>query len=101
MLPSELYFCVHNGDNDYHEDPDWTIITFCPIKYWAEHECLPDYYFSDEIDDSLLPEGYNWYLYVEECQWATKKSREEIVSELTKLGFVYGIEMQKFLDGLY
>lgn len=30
MNPSEFYFCVHDGDNNYHEDPDWMIITFCP-----------------------------------------------------------------------
>jgi hypothetical protein len=97
MQPSELSFCIHSGDNAYHEDSEWNIITFCPVDYWAEHECLPDYAFSDQIDESFLPEGYAWYIFVEETQWASKKSKEEIVNDLTKIGFVENKEMEYFL----
>lgn len=108
MNPTELSFCIHSleemerDQSDKHSDYlSLNIITFCPVAYWKEHECLPDYYFADDIDDSLLPEGYKWYLYVEECQWASKKSKEEILKDLIAIGFIYNLEMEQFLTGCY
>lgn len=108
MQPSELTFCVHSlaemEDNFEPEGKDYqgfNIITFCPAEYWKEHKCLPDYYFADQIDDNLLPEGYKWYLCVEECQWATKKSKEEIYKDMSELGFTKNLEMEAFLSGCW
>lgn len=108
MQPNEISFCVHAlseielDQSDKHSDYDsLNIITFCPADYWKEHECLPDYYFADEIDDALLPAGYKWYLFVEECQWATKKSKEEIQKDLIKIGFVNNLLLENFLSSCY
>ena len=107
LYPSELYFCVHSaleaeGCSEKYDDDDeyknLNVITFCPILYWKENKCLPDYYFGNQINDSFLPEGYSWYICVEETQWATKKSKQEIVIELTSLGFSQNKEMERFLS---
>jgi len=106
MAPRELIFCVHplttvdHGENfDVTEDAykDLNIITFCPLVYWEDNRHLPDYYFADCIEDSLLPEGYSWYVFVEETQWASKKSKEEIVADLTKIGFAENKDLERFL----
>jgi hypothetical protein len=104
MIPSELIFCVHDlremerGQSDPcgSSYDGVNIITFCPTSYWKENDCLPDYYFADQIDDTLLPKGYQWHLYVEECQWVSKKSKEEICKELINLGFNHSLAMETF-----
>lgn len=108
MNPNEIYFCVaslEEMERDFSEEGSEyngvNIITFCPVAYWKEHECLPDYYFSDQIDDSLLPTGYQWYIFVEECQWATKKFKEEILKDLTSAGFIHNLGMESFLSSCY
>lgn len=101
MSPSEFYFCIHDGNNSYHEDPKWTLITFCPKEYWAKHQCLPDYYFADTIEDSILPKGYYWYIGCEETIWCTKDSKEEIKEKLSKLGFTESKELEEFLTSCW
>lgn len=110
MNNQEYSFCIHSiaeKYSDYNEEEanfegynTLNVITFCPVSYWAKDKCLPDYDFSDELwePEANLPEGYRWYLYVEETQWVSKKSKEEITKELTDLGFVENIPMQKFLS---
>lgn len=110
MSNSEYSFCIHSMAEkyaDYDEDerdyPGYNtlnVITFCPISYWAENKYLPDYDFGDELwgDDRILPVGYRWYIFVEEMQWVCEKPKEEITKELTDLGFVENIDMQKFLS---
>lgn len=108
MKPEELSFSIHSleeierDQSDKHSDYlNLNIITFCPVDYWKEHECLPDYYFADQIDDTLLPDGYKWYLFVEECQWATKKSKEEIQKDLIAIGFKHNLLLESFLSSCY
>jgi hypothetical protein len=96
MNPSDLYFCVINGDNSYHEDPDWNIIIFCPIIDWVNRQCLPDYFFADKIK-VRLPEDYVEYLYTEECCWASKKPSTEIIQDLTGLGLTECKPLEQFL----
>jgi hypothetical protein len=105
MKTSELNFCIHSlaeKDGEECDDEDYkglNIITFCPIEYWKEHECLPDYYFADVMEENIpLPEGYKWYIFCSETQWCSKKSKEEISNELYSLGFVENKAMQDFLS---
>jgi hypothetical protein len=108
---NELSFCVHSLSEIEREEAeeedykDLNIITFCPIQYWKEHGRLPDFYFADGFssfqDNNQLPEGYSRYTFVEECQWCSKKSIEEISKELTSIGFVENEEMKIFLSSLY
>ena len=96
-------FCVHHIDflekENVTDEPyaGLSVITFCPADYWKKNQCLPDYNFAEEIDVSL-PTGYNWYTCTEETQWCSKKSKEQIVSELTALGFSESKEMEEFLS---
>lgn len=107
MQPTELTFCVHTIEEregeECNEEPykGLNVITFCPSLYWKKHECLPDYYFSDQIAEDLFPEGYQWYIFVEETQWVSKKSKEEIVQDLTILGFTENKEMENFLTNCW
>ena|ERR1019366_904310 len=101
MEPKELFYCLHNG-SIRDEDERLTIITFCPIQYWKEHACLPDYNFYDEITETVsIPNGFDISFFVEETQWCSIKSVEEIRSELNQLGFVENIEMENFLTGCW
>jgi hypothetical protein len=103
MQPSELNYSIHyTSDIDYEEyGTNSVIITLCPITYWNEHKCLPDYYFSDQIAEELLPEGYEWLTCVEECQWISKKTKEDIRIDLNVLGFVERLDMEEFLTSCY
>ncbi len=110
LKPSELQFSIHSlkeidgeDNNDFMPEVygGLNIITFCPIEYWKESECLPDYYLSDLIGEELLPDGYNWYICVEETQWCSKKSKDEIRADLTKIGFVESKEMTEFLSNCW
>lgn len=107
MQPNELCFCVHSlaerdgEDSDDEEYKNLNVITFCPISYWKEHRCLPDYSFDDEINDEHIPKEYSWYLFVEETMMASKKSKEEIVKDFTSLGFSENKELEKFLFDCY
>jgi hypothetical protein len=102
MLPSELYFCIIDGaicgEDDISDDGTiLNVIVFCPIVYWETDKCLPDYYFSDQIDENLLPSNYSWLMCHEETMWCSKKSKEEIEKDLSDIGFTNNLEMQKFL----
>jgi hypothetical protein len=110
MILSKMSYCVHSLAEMEGEDSDETrnyigvnIITFCPFAYWIEHECLPDYSFGDEVwDDKVpMPEGYQWYIWVEETQWASMRSKDKIREDMNALGFVENLEMEKFLSGLW
>lgn len=104
MIPADLGFCIHtvgqtNGYKEVSSDfDDVNIITLCPVVYWQEHKCLPDYYFANEISDSIIPSQYSWCVFVEETQWICKKSKEEIKKELSSLGFTELLEMEQFLS---
>lgn len=109
MKPSDLQFCLHNG-SVREEDSKYTLITWCPVKYWNDNGYLPDYHFGNDLEDSLpknnsgyydLPEGYLWYIGVEEIQWVSEKSPNEIRAELTKLGFTESKDMEDFLTPLW
>lgn len=108
MQPSEMIFCIHslaemekNFEEDEKNYQGVNIITFCPIEYWKENGCLPDYFLNDEMDNIPLPTGYKWYICVEECQWASKKSKEEIRKDMLALGFIFNLEMEEFLSGCW
>lgn len=110
MKPSDLQFCIHNA-SVREEDPNLTLITWCPVEYWKKNECLPDYNFANDVAQALpnfvsedvenIPEGYSWYIFVEETQWVSYKTPEEIRAELTKLGFTESKEMEDFLTPLW
>lgn len=99
MKPSDLYFCILNGDNSYHEDPGKNIIIFNPISHWEVNHCLIDEYFANQMMDS--PEGYLDYIGTEECCWSSHKSPVEIVKDLTTLGFTECKPMEEFLNELW
>jgi hypothetical protein len=101
MKPEELYFSIQNGDNEYHEHPGMNIITFCPIQYWNENKCLPDYALDNDMEGIIIPEGWFYYVCIEETCWCSEKSQEEIRAELITMGFTESLEMTKFLDGLW
>jgi hypothetical protein len=102
LAATDLYFCVHTQDEIEQTTSNEEInrVTFCPIGYWDKNECLPDYYFSDDISLDL-PEGYNWYPYAEESQWITRKNKDEIIAELTVLGLTSNKEMKEFLSSCW
>lgn len=101
MKPSELQFSIHDPEV-LEERADSLIICFGTIKCWEERECLPDYYLAGEIDDSLLPPGYNWLIGMEECCWIVfDKSREDVAKELTALGFIENQDQQHFLNACW
>lgn len=104
----ELVFCVHSLEEREGEAVDYpceeckgfNIITLCPAAYWEKYECLPDYPIDDEVED-LMPKGYGLYGCCEETQWYARKSKEEIVRELTALGLSESKVMEKFLTGCW
>ena len=102
MFNSEFYFSIYDG-TIYGELSKVKIIVFCPINYWIENKCLPDYYFSDQIDDKCRPSEYRWFVFCEECAWMVDKakSNHDIILDLTKLGFVYNLDLEKFLIDCY
>lgn len=91
---TELYFCVLPSET-YGEPAGFQIITLCPIAYWHEHKCMPDYNFIGNVEH-LKPEGYGWML-SECCELDTDKTREDVRAELTALGMTENLMMQKFL----
>ena len=110
MKTSDFQFCLHNG-SVREDDPKYTLITWCPVEYWQKKQCLPDYNFADDLAQALpnyvseevenIPEGYQWYICVEETQWASDKSPQQIRTELTQLGFTESKEMEDFLTPLW
>jgi hypothetical protein len=96
LRAEELYFSIHRANLLNEGNDDWNVITFCPIEYWIENECLPDYFIGGLIMIDP-PTGYTKERFTEEYMWSSKKSREEIVKDLTSLGFVYSKELEDFL----
>jgi len=109
MQPSEITYCIHSLAETEGEECDdevykgLNMVTFCPLSYWKEYECLPDYSFSNEVwsDDLPMPDGYKWYIFVEETQWASKNSKEKIREDMNALGFTENLEMKDFLSGCW
>ena len=101
MKPSELYFCIIDGNNSYHEAPGYMMIVFCPQNHWDRYHCLPDYYFADEIDDSLIPDQYKWNYETEEVSWSSTRNKEEINKTISNMGFTHNFDMENFLEKLY
>lgn len=100
MEAKDLQYCIHPSELA-GEDEGGNVITFAPIEYWKEHECLPDYHFSDELSDDLVPEGYAWIVFREETMWFTRKSESEIREDLNKLGMTESLHMRNFLTDCF
>jgi hypothetical protein len=96
MKPSDFYFCLHNGAV-IEEDDLLTVITFCPVKYWDDKDCLPDYSFDNEIEE-YIPTNYPIWGCSEETQWCSEDSEESIRQKPTQIGFVENFALQKFLS---
>lgn len=95
---SDYSFCVHPPDI-WEEWEGWNVITFCPVEYWKQSECLPDFYFNDKLEEAVkeIPEDFKWLVCKEECQWISTLPIDEIINRLTALGFSENKEMEKFL----
>lgn len=101
MKPNELLYCIHDGEF-MGEDEDTIVITFCPVLYWNERKCLPDYPFccDDGVEncfDQYLPQGFSIILCREETMWSTPKTKCEARKELNQIGFIESLELEQFL----
>jgi hypothetical protein len=90
----DLSFSVHEG-SIWGEKDYWNVICFCPKEYWIACECVPDYFFMDNLP--ALPDGYEELLFHEEALWCSKKPIDEIKSELISLGYTHNPAMERFL----
>jgi hypothetical protein len=95
---SLYYYCIHTG-KEIGEEAKYNFITFCPIHFWREFECLPDFFFADQIDN-MRPNQYR-PVSQGECMWSTEKSFTDIRKELNLLGFTENLNMKQFLDDCY
>lgn len=101
MNSTELCFSVHTSSERDGEDYDdgYHVITFCPIEYWKKNECLP--VGPVDVDESIIPQDYEWYICVEETQMTSNKPREEIIKEMIDLGFTHNKELENFLTSCW
>ncbi len=103
LKPSDIYFSVAHfneyefGEPQSYDEDNRRYIAFCPIEYWDKHKCLPDYYFADKMKGIIFLEGYRYYPFSEETMCAVNKPKDEIIKELSALGFTHNKEMEQFL----
>lgn len=100
MNSTKLCFSVYTeSERDDNHEHYFSIITYCPIDYWNQHKHLPEERV--DVDTSVLTNSYSWYISNKMTQMCAMKSKEEIIKELTGLGFTHNTELETFLTSCW